>query len=106
MAEDSPPSLGYASRTPVAFSGSHIVAQAFGECRTPSLNSADMNIKSAPKRSRPIESGSNDEGALRKNQAVETERLNGAPPTTPSSDALSDEHSVTGDTDGTNESEY
>ncbi|KAL1477772.1 hypothetical protein MTO96_035487 [Rhipicephalus appendiculatus] len=54
----------------------------------------------------PSESGSDDEGASRKLQAVATEHLTVTTPTTPSSDAVADEHSATHDADATNETDF
>ncbi|KAL1437684.1 hypothetical protein MTO96_048712 [Rhipicephalus appendiculatus] len=65
-----------------------------------------MDTTSTRKRSRPSVSGGDDEGALRKTQAIATECLTVTSPTAPSSDAVADEHSVTHDSDGTNETEF
>ncbi|KAL1473099.1 hypothetical protein MTO96_038925 [Rhipicephalus appendiculatus] len=70
------------------------------------LGPDDMGTTSTQKRSRPSESGSDDEGASRKLQAVATEHLTVATPTTPSSDAVADEHSATHDADATNETDF
>ncbi|KAL1484088.1 hypothetical protein MTO96_032779 [Rhipicephalus appendiculatus] len=52
------------------------------------------------------ESGSDDEGASRKMQAVATEHVTLTTPATPSSDAVADEHSGTHDADATNETDF
>ncbi|KAL1479265.1 hypothetical protein MTO96_051990 [Rhipicephalus appendiculatus] len=70
------------------------------------LGPDDMDTTSTRKRSRPSESGSDDEGASRKLQAVATEHLTVTTPTTPSSDAVADEHSATHDADATNETDF
>ncbi|KAL1479730.1 hypothetical protein MTO96_051623 [Rhipicephalus appendiculatus] len=66
----------------------------------------DMDTTSTRKRSRPSESDSNDEGASRKLQAVATEHLTVTAPTTPSSDAVADEHSATRDANATNQTDF
>ncbi|KAL1427076.1 hypothetical protein MTO96_017817 [Rhipicephalus appendiculatus] len=63
------------------------------------LGPDDIDTTSTRKRWHPSESGSDDEGALRKMQAVATEHLTVTMPTTPSSDAVADEHSATHDAD-------
>ncbi|KAL1421775.1 hypothetical protein MTO96_022823 [Rhipicephalus appendiculatus] len=70
------------------------------------LGPDDMDTTSTRKRSRPNESGSDDEGASRKVQAVATEHLTVTTPNTPSSDAVTDEHSATHDADATNETDF
>ncbi|KAL1427083.1 hypothetical protein MTO96_017741 [Rhipicephalus appendiculatus] len=70
------------------------------------LGPDDMDTGSTRKRSRSSESGSDDEGASRKLQAVATEHLTVTTPTTPSSDAVADEHSATHDADATNETDF
>ncbi|KAL1416109.1 hypothetical protein MTO96_028240 [Rhipicephalus appendiculatus] len=70
------------------------------------LGPDDMDTTSTRKRSRPSESGSDDEGASRKLQAVATEHLTVTTPKTPSSDAVTDEHSATHDVDATNETDF
>ncbi|KAL1478322.1 hypothetical protein MTO96_035106 [Rhipicephalus appendiculatus] len=70
------------------------------------LGPDDMDTTSTRKRSRPSESGSDDEGASRKLQAVATEHLTVTKSTTPSSDAFADEHSATHDADATNETDF
>ncbi|KAL1482131.1 hypothetical protein MTO96_015021 [Rhipicephalus appendiculatus] len=70
------------------------------------LGPDDMDTTSTRKRSRPSESGSDDGGASRKLQAVATEHLTVTTPTTPSSDAVADEHSATHDADATNETDF
>ncbi|KAL1444014.1 hypothetical protein MTO96_045715 [Rhipicephalus appendiculatus] len=69
------------------------------------LGPDDMDTTSTRNRSRPSDSGSDDEGASRKLQAVATD-LTVTTPTTPSSDAVADEHSATHDTDATNETDF
>ncbi|KAH7975695.1 hypothetical protein HPB52_004583 [Rhipicephalus sanguineus] len=66
----------------------------------------DMDSTSTRKRSRPSESGSDDEGASHKMHAVETEHLKIISPTVLSSDAVAEEHSATHDADGTNETDF
>ncbi|KAL1443219.1 hypothetical protein MTO96_046070 [Rhipicephalus appendiculatus] len=66
----------------------------------------DMDTTSTRKRSRPRESGSDDEGASRKMQAVATERSTVTSPTAPSSDTAAEEPIVTHDADGTHETEF
>ncbi|KAL1463865.1 hypothetical protein MTO96_043175 [Rhipicephalus appendiculatus] len=70
------------------------------------LGPDDMDTTCTRKRSRPSESGSDDEGASRKLQAVATEHFTVTTPTTPSSDAVADEHSATHDADATNETDF
>ncbi|KAL1436894.1 hypothetical protein MTO96_049286 [Rhipicephalus appendiculatus] len=70
------------------------------------LGPDDTDTTSKRKRSRPNESGSDDEVASRKLQAVATEHLPVTTPTTPSSDAVPDEHSATDDADATNETDF
>ncbi|KAL1414240.1 hypothetical protein MTO96_007605 [Rhipicephalus appendiculatus] len=70
------------------------------------LGPDDMDTTSTRKRSRPSESGTDDEGASRKLQAVATEHVTVTTPTTPSSDAVADEHSATHDADATNETDF
>ncbi|KAH7943049.1 hypothetical protein HPB52_004130 [Rhipicephalus sanguineus] len=66
----------------------------------------DMDTTSTRKRSRPSESGSDDEGASCKMQAVATERVTVMSPTAPPSDTVAEEHPNTHDADGTNETEF
>ncbi|XP_037501849.1 uncharacterized protein LOC119375889 [Rhipicephalus sanguineus] len=66
----------------------------------------DMDTTSTRKRSRPSESGSDDEGASRKMQAVATERVTVMSPTAPPSDTVAEEQPDTPDADGTNENEF
>ncbi|KAH7943490.1 hypothetical protein HPB52_009094 [Rhipicephalus sanguineus] len=66
----------------------------------------DMDTTTKRKSSRPSESGSYDEGVSRKMQAVATERVTVMSPTTPPSDTVAEEHPVTHDADGTNETEF
>ncbi|KAL1486720.1 hypothetical protein MTO96_031287 [Rhipicephalus appendiculatus] len=66
----------------------------------------DMDTTSARKRSRPSESGSDDEGASRKMQAIAAERLTAMSPTKPLSDAVAEEHFATRDADVTSETEF
>ncbi|KAL1487203.1 hypothetical protein MTO96_046615 [Rhipicephalus appendiculatus] len=52
------------------------------------------------------ESGSDDEGASRKMQAIAAERLTAMSPTAPPSHAVAEEHSATQDADVTNETKF
>ncbi|KAL1416099.1 hypothetical protein MTO96_028268, partial [Rhipicephalus appendiculatus] len=70
------------------------------------LGPDDMDTTSMRKRSRTSESGSDDEGASRKMQAIATEHLTVTTSTTPSSDAVADERSTTHDADATNETNF
>ncbi|KAH7934868.1 hypothetical protein HPB52_001683 [Rhipicephalus sanguineus] len=63
----------------------------------------DMDTTSTRKRTRPSESGSDDEGVSRKMQAVATERITVMSPTPPPSDTVAEERPDIHDADGTNE---
>ncbi|KAL3194190.1 hypothetical protein MRX96_016323 [Rhipicephalus microplus] len=65
-----------------------------------------MDTMSTRKSLRFSKSGSDDEGASWKMQAVASERLTVTSPTTTSSDAFTEEHSITHDTDGSNETKF
>ncbi|KAH7946755.1 hypothetical protein HPB52_003978 [Rhipicephalus sanguineus] len=66
----------------------------------------DMDTTTTRKRSRPSQSGSDDEGASRTMQAVATERVTVRSPTTAPSDTVAEEQPVTHGADGTNETEF
>ncbi|KAL1481361.1 hypothetical protein MTO96_034524 [Rhipicephalus appendiculatus] len=70
------------------------------------LGPDDMDTTSTRKRSRPQRVGQRRRGASRKLQAVAAEHLTVTTPTTPSSDAVADEHSATHDADATNETDF
>ncbi|KAL3199821.1 hypothetical protein MRX96_053679, partial [Rhipicephalus microplus] len=67
---------------------------------------ADMDTTSTRKRSRPSESGSDDEGGSRKMHAVAPERATVACPTPTSNDAVAHEDAVTHATDEISQSEF